>query len=567
METLFRRHDQYMANTPMAIVRESMQEIGWDGRLIAVVGARGVGKSTLMKQYVRLNYEVYDRSVLYCSLDSVYFSTHTLLDLAERFVISGGTRLMLDEVHKYGGWSKEVKEIYELYPQLKIVISGSSLLQILNADADLSRRCVRYFLGGLSFREFLRFYKNLQNGEFQDVTNSPSLIESVAPIFDNYGWEKTGTIQDVFKAWGCEEGVTITLDFDQDGRPDLLQLGASGQRGLKQANCLRNVSDENGFRFEEFATEISPMATAASARFLWADFNGDDYPDYMMTGWTSKQKPDGSGEYGWSRVVDLSQGSTSYVNYFFEDGANEMFGAWMAKSDPGVNAFGDLDNDGLLDLFTSDYTNYDGRNDQQIINWNTSAGVEVTQPDAVDEVTATAEKGRVLVNWEASEMNNGNYAMFNVYIKNNETGEMHMVVPANIETGKQLAYAMFGCYVNVGNGDGMASYLFDKLPTGDYTVGVQAVNYAYQASEWTTTEVSVTESDYDGVASQTVGKGMSVSVNGNTIMVQGAEAAQVTVYSLQGAEVGTGVTGKPITVNGHGVFLVKAAGQVKKIVK
>ena len=165
METLFRRHDQYMANTPMAIVRESMQEIGWDGRLIAVVGARGVGKSTLMKQYVRLNYEAYDRSVLYCSLDSVYFSTHTLLDLAERFVMSGGTRLMLDEVHKYGGWSKEVKEIYELYPQLKIVISGSSLLQILNADADLSRRCVRYFLGGLSFREFLRFYKNLDFGK------------------------------------------------------------------------------------------------------------------------------------------------------------------------------------------------------------------------------------------------------------------------------------------------------------------------------------------------------------------------------------------------------------------
>lgn len=149
----------------MAIVRESMQEIGWDGRLIAVVGARGVGKSTLMKQYVRLNYEAYDRSVLYCSLDSVYFSTHTLLDLAERFVMSGGTRLMLDEVHKYGGWSKEVKEIYELYPQLKIVISGSSLLQILNADADLSRRCVRYFLGGLSFREFLRFYKNMDFGK------------------------------------------------------------------------------------------------------------------------------------------------------------------------------------------------------------------------------------------------------------------------------------------------------------------------------------------------------------------------------------------------------------------
>ena len=419
--------------------------------------------------------------------------------------------------------------------------------------------------GGLQ----VRFYKNLQNGEFQDVTNSPSLIEAVATIFAGYpAWgEPTGTIQDVFKAWGMEEGVTITLDYDQDGRPDLMQLGGQGSRDKKQANCLRNVSDESGFRFEEIATEISPMATASSARFLWADFNGDDYPDYMMTGWTSKTNTETGAEYGWSRVVDLSQGGTSYMNYFYGDGENEFMGAWMAKSDPSVNSFGDLDGDGLLDLFTSDYTSYAERNDQQIINWNTSTNVEVTQPDAVGEVTATAEKGRVVVNWEASEMNNGNFAIFNVYIKNNETGATRMVVPANIETGKPLAYAMFGCYVNAGNEDGEASYVFDKLPAGDYTVGVQAVNYAYQVSEWTTTEVSVTESDYSSVASQVAGKGMKVSVDGNSITVLSDEPASVKVYSMQGAEVGAGVTGEAITVNGHGVFLVKAAGQVTKIVK
>ena len=164
METLFRRHDQYIAKTPIDIVRETMQDIGWDSRLIAIVGARGVGKSTLMRQYVKLNFGPYDRSVLYCSLDSVYFSTHTVIELAERFVARGGRRLLLDEVHKYDGWSREIKEIYELYPELKIVLSGSSLLHILNADANLSRRCVRYSMYGLSFREFLRFYKGLDFG-------------------------------------------------------------------------------------------------------------------------------------------------------------------------------------------------------------------------------------------------------------------------------------------------------------------------------------------------------------------------------------------------------------------
>ena len=133
METLFKRHDIYLANTPMTIVRDIMHEINWNSRLVAIVGARGVGKSTLIRQFIRINFGQYDRSVLYCSLDSVYFSTHSFIDLAEQFVMNGGKRLFLDEVHKYNGWSKEIKEIYDLYPELKIVISGSSLLEILNA--------------------------------------------------------------------------------------------------------------------------------------------------------------------------------------------------------------------------------------------------------------------------------------------------------------------------------------------------------------------------------------------------------------------------------------------------
>lgn len=145
----------------MRIVRDAVKDINWESRLIAIVGARGVGKSTLIRQYVKQNYPDYDRSVLYCSLDSVYFTSNSLLSLAERFVMNGGKRLLLDEIHKYPHWSREVKEIYDLFPELHIVISGSSLLHILNPEADLSRRCVKYRLNGLSFREFLHFYKDV----------------------------------------------------------------------------------------------------------------------------------------------------------------------------------------------------------------------------------------------------------------------------------------------------------------------------------------------------------------------------------------------------------------------
>lgn len=151
-----------MYETPTDIVRSLMNEINWDCRLLSIKGPKGVGKSTLMKQYIKLNYPMGSRKALYCSADSIYFTGHTLLDLADSFVKIGGERLFIDEIHKYDGWSREIKEIYDLYPRLKVAISGSSLLQILGGDADLSRRCIPYTMQGLSFREFLRFEKGIK---------------------------------------------------------------------------------------------------------------------------------------------------------------------------------------------------------------------------------------------------------------------------------------------------------------------------------------------------------------------------------------------------------------------
>ena len=161
MDKLFAKHTRLIANTSLGIVREMMNRVHWDARLLSIQGAKGVGKSTLLKQFIKLNYKLEDRKVLYCSADTIDFSRRTLVDLAGEFVMNGGERLVIDEIHKYEGWSREIKEIYDLYPELKMIISGSSLLSLLAGDADLSRRCIKYTMSGLSFREALRFYENL----------------------------------------------------------------------------------------------------------------------------------------------------------------------------------------------------------------------------------------------------------------------------------------------------------------------------------------------------------------------------------------------------------------------
>lgn len=179
MDTLFRKHDRLLANTSMDIVRDQMNQIHWNAQIISIMGPKGVGKSTLLRQYVKRNYQIGDRKALYCSADSVDFSTRTLVELAEQFFINGGELLIVDEIHKYkpgtSDWSKEVKEIYELFPKLKLIVSGSSLLKLKEGDADLSRRAIKYTMPGLSFREALRFYHGLDFPKWtlEDILTHP----------------------------------------------------------------------------------------------------------------------------------------------------------------------------------------------------------------------------------------------------------------------------------------------------------------------------------------------------------------------------------------------------------
>ena len=179
MDALFRKSDRLLANTRTEIIRDKMDEIHWNAQLVTIMGAKGVGKSTLIKQHIKQQYRPGDRHILYCSADTVDFSMRTLLGLAEEFAMRGGELLAIDEIHKYKSsttdWSREIKEIHELFPELKMIVSGSSLLSLREGDADLSRRAIKYTMPGLSFRESLRFYHglNFKRWALEDILAHP----------------------------------------------------------------------------------------------------------------------------------------------------------------------------------------------------------------------------------------------------------------------------------------------------------------------------------------------------------------------------------------------------------
>ena len=153
MDVLRRTFLQKIEGTSVNFVRYLHDRIRWDSRLVAILGARGVGKSTLILQHIKLHEN--PEEVLYVSADDIYFSTHRLVDLAYDFYLNGGKALYIDEIHKYQGWSTEIKNIYDSYPDLRVVYTGSSILELEKGGADLSRRKLEYRLYGLSFREYL----------------------------------------------------------------------------------------------------------------------------------------------------------------------------------------------------------------------------------------------------------------------------------------------------------------------------------------------------------------------------------------------------------------------------
>ncbi len=194
MDRLISISNDLIQRTPLSFKRYLMDEIDWNSRLIGISGARGSGKTTLMIQYLKSEIDNLDKAI-YISLDDLYFTKINLLDFVFEFRRNGGKYLFIDEVHKYQNWSQELKNIYDQFPDVKVVFSGSSALDIYKGSHDLSRRAMVYNLYGLSFREYLKFYRNIELPTYklsdlisinnQEITSLTSDFLPV-PVFKEY---------------------------------------------------------------------------------------------------------------------------------------------------------------------------------------------------------------------------------------------------------------------------------------------------------------------------------------------------------------------------------------------
>jgi len=161
MDKLLEKSNRIIQSVQYRYERHVIGKINWEWRMNGIIGARGTGKTTLLLQKLQqLRKEGHD--VLYVRLDDLYFTDHGIYEVAEAFRKNGGEYLYMDEVHKYPGWSRELKNIYDSLPELKLVFSGSSIIELTKQDADLSRRAIHYTLYGLSFREYLEFNHKLK---------------------------------------------------------------------------------------------------------------------------------------------------------------------------------------------------------------------------------------------------------------------------------------------------------------------------------------------------------------------------------------------------------------------
>lgn len=159
MRTLIDRYRMLIEETPTDYVRDIHDSIDWNDQLIAIMGARGVGKTTLVLQHIKLHEDL--GKTLFVYADDVWFSAHTLFDLAELFYKEGGKALYIDEIHKYANWSQEIKNISDSLPRLRVCYTGSSVLDLQKGSHDLSRRLLNYHLYGLSFREYIALSRGI----------------------------------------------------------------------------------------------------------------------------------------------------------------------------------------------------------------------------------------------------------------------------------------------------------------------------------------------------------------------------------------------------------------------
>ena len=235
MDSLFQFSNKLISEVDTGFVRYKYNEINFENRLIGLVGPRGIGKSTLVLQY--LKNQISEQKSLYVTTEDFYFSQHKLIDLASEFVKYGGENLVIDEIHKYPDWSKELKLIYDYHKNLKVIFTGSSVLDIKKGTADLSRRALVYAMQGLSFREYLELFHQIKIPIFSLETilkNQLQIPDFENPLVYFKEYLKNGyypfSIENEFDM-RLNQVINQTLEVDI---PVYAQMNVSTGRKLKQ---------------------------------------------------------------------------------------------------------------------------------------------------------------------------------------------------------------------------------------------------------------------------------------------------------------------------------------------
>jgi len=313
MRTLYQKFEILLQNTTTDFKRYLYENVSWESRMVGIIGARGVGKTTMILQHIKENLD--SKIALYVSADDMYFSENRLFDLADNFYKNAGEYLFIDEIHKYTDWSRELKNIYDSFPALKVVFTGSSVLDILKGSADLSRRAIIYKLQGLSFREYLKFFHNYEIEVYtlnQIINNEVKLpnIEHPLPLFNDYlkrGYYPFGIENEIDLRLG--QIIVQTLESDI---PQYANLNVGTSRKLKR---LLSIIAES-VPFKPNFSKISEMISVSRNSL-------DDYFSYMeKAGLIGQLRNETSGIRGLGKIDKVYLDNTNIIFNLVGDKSN-----------------------------------------------------------------------------------------------------------------------------------------------------------------------------------------------------------------------------------------------------
>ncbi len=264
-----------LKQTTSSFHRYMYDRVSWDSRMFGLVGPRGVGKSTMILQYIKENRD--KRRMLYIAADHLYFSSHTLLDTVDEFFKDGGEQIFIDEIHKYENWSRELKLIYDYHPDLKVGFTGSSVLDIYKGGSDLSRRAPIFLMQGLSFREYLALFHsiNVPVYSFDEVIQQKARLDAVShplPLFRDYlqkGYYPFANEGDY--EMRLRQVINQTMEVDI---PQYANMNASTGRKLKK--LLAVIAQSVPFKpvMESLANAIAVSRNVLPEYFLYMEQAG-----------------------------------------------------------------------------------------------------------------------------------------------------------------------------------------------------------------------------------------------------------------------------------------------------